>query len=244
LLPVNDKGKCSVYVEYDFNKRIMDPMKDTAINIYSVGPKAESTIRPAIKTAIENIANEEDNKDLDFRHLFDIIMSYTDKNCAGEIFVTGLIEAVAFAAIGAAGGFGIGSLFGAGEEGATIGAAAGLVAPTYVFIRPAYRKYKKEANKILAKKLLNYDIDKVNWIESKDLEDICDFAEEKTKKLEEKPFMHRAVERAVTDNPYLFKECHGRWHHAYSSKKDICSNFKEEKDEEPTEVIVDLSKRG
>ncbi|MFH1637235.1 MAG: hypothetical protein ABIB71_02310, partial [Candidatus Woesearchaeota archaeon] len=47
LLPVNDKGKCSVYVEYDFNKRIMDPMKDTAINIYSVGPKAESTIRPA-----------------------------------------------------------------------------------------------------------------------------------------------------------------------------------------------------
>ncbi|MFH1638315.1 MAG: glycine zipper family protein [Candidatus Woesearchaeota archaeon] len=175
LLPINKEGSCAVYFDYNF-KSTFNPMKNTAVNVYSAGPKKDSLIKPSLDFVAKEILSVEEQKDLGFMNLGNIALNDGGPMGLGDILGCGTIEALVFGFCGAVIGGVTGELFGAGNEGCAIGAGVGLVIPTYVFIRPAYRKYRKEANKKIARKLMDSEIEKINWIESKDLGNLCDIA--------------------------------------------------------------------
>ncbi|MFH1637845.1 MAG: hypothetical protein ABIB71_05455 [Candidatus Woesearchaeota archaeon] len=241
LLPKDLDGECEVYIEYDFKKRLGNPLENTEVNIYSAGRRVDSAVENVLSHISKEIQDLEEGKELKYMSLSVKIIS----RAAGAkpttmdspmILAGGFLEAL----ILGSGGAGIGGAIGGGE-GAAIGAALGAIAPTYVFIRPAYQKYKKAMNKKLAKKLDSYNPKEVNWIESKDLNEICDKAEGKIQSFPEKPFEHDVIKRAI--NKLANKG---------TIDRKLCSSYKlrEEADpelkskKEKKSIIVDLKSRS
>ncbi|MFH1638317.1 MAG: hypothetical protein ABIB71_07875 [Candidatus Woesearchaeota archaeon] len=209
LLPKNLRGECEVYVEYSFTKG-RNAMENTAVNVYSLGLKEDSSVSSALGLASTKIQEIEDKKKIKINNLIGKGLFKEESLDDGLAIITaGGFEAMLFCLpamifsfpSGFLGGLAAGSI---SPDYMPLGVVAGAAAPFAIavtlplrmFASPAFQALRKEKNKNIARKLKDYDAEKVNWVKSNDLEEIFSKAV-KDGEFETKPFEYGIVKRAI-----------------------------------------------
>ncbi|MFH1638044.1 MAG: hypothetical protein ABIB71_06470 [Candidatus Woesearchaeota archaeon] len=179
LVPIDKEGYCKAYASYDINSNKRKDWKNIAVNVYSLGNRKPEALRGLLKRPAQNRLDQAARVEVIHRNWGDGLGNYTKIGYyLGGHLGLGTVS------------FGIGS--GLGAVGAAIhnavsssiseapyfpwciggGALALAIWEAAITYGPISRLLEKHRIKQSSKDIENYDVLKINWIESQDIKNL------------------------------------------------------------------------